>query len=98
MQLAWNDEHMRNLTKFIALQRIQIICFHNRLIRPCPRYPYNYRFFSTLPKETKVRVTMKLSEEHAFGMLIAKYGDEETSHAPKMARDMITCIYSPFLT
>jgi len=32
---------------------------------------------------------MKFSEEHAFGMLIAKYGDEVTSRTPKMARNMI---------
>jgi len=29
---------------------------------------------------------MKFSEEHAFGMLIAKYGDEVTSHTTEMAR------------
>jgi len=34
-------------------------------------------------KETKARVTMKFSEEHAFGMLIAKYGDEVTSRTPR---------------
>jgi len=28
----------------------------------------------------------RFSEEHAFGMLIAKYGDEVTSRTPKMAR------------
>jgi len=36
-------------------------------------------------KETKVRVTVKFSEEHAFGMLIAKYGDELTSRTTEMA-------------
>jgi len=28
----------------------------------------------------------RFCEEHAFGMLIAKYGDEVTSRTPKMAR------------
>ena len=28
---------------------------------------------------------MKFSEEHAFGMLIAKYGDEVTSRTTEMA-------------
>ena len=36
-------------------------------------------------KETKVRVTVKFSEEHAFGMLIAKYEDEVTSRTTEMA-------------
>ena len=32
-----------------------------------------------------MRVTVKFSEEHAFGMLIAKYGDEVTSRTTEMA-------------
>ncbi len=36
-------------------------------------------------KETKMRVTVKFGEEHTFGMLIAKYGDEVTSHTTEMA-------------
>jgi len=53
-----------------SLSRGQAISYDERIVRL---------------KETKMRVTVKFSEEHAFGMLIAKYGDEVTSRTTEMA-------------
>jgi len=56
----------------------------------CPAWSDNVREYKALGYDGWAKKTgyfrKRFSEEHAFGMLIAKYGDEVTSRTPKMAR------------